>query len=99
MAKAKVFEHCEINETWRAHAVTIWIRPAVTDEIKSELAFGRFNSSVRFAHRWPERADLHLRSHDWPRLNLRECLLENLDALAHLERAHHQPIISVTMIA
>src|SRR6266566_2218542 len=99
MAKAKVFEHCEINETWRAHAVAIRIRAAVTDEVKSKLAFGCFNSSVRFAYRWPERADLYLGIHDRPRLNLRQRLFQNLDALAHLQRAHHQSIISITMFA
>src|SRR6266700_2780846 len=99
MAKAKVFEHCEITETWRAHAVTIWIRAAVTDGVKSELAFRRFNSSVRFAHRWPERADLHLRIHNRSWLNLRQRLFQDLDALPHLQRAHHQSIIRIAMFA
>src|SRR6202030_4315436 len=99
VAETEVFENRQIDETRRTHPITVWIRSAVADEIKAELALGRFNSAVRFAYRRSERPDLHLGIHDWPRLNLGECLFQKLDTLAHLQRAHHQTIISVTMFA
>src|ERR1700693_6544237 len=58
-----------------------------------------FNSAVTFANRWTKCAQFHFRVHDWPRGNLRQRLFENLDALAHLERAHHQPVVSIAVIS
>src|SRR5215471_12587458 len=84
VAEAQVLEHSEINETRRAHAVTIWVWRAVADQIKSELAFGGFNASISFTDRWTKRAEFDFGIHNWPRLNLGECLLENLNALPHL---------------
>src|SRR6266853_1294690 len=75
VTQAQIFENGEINEARRTHSVAIRIRSAVTDEIESELAFGRFNAAVRFARRRTKCAELRLWIHDRPRLNLRECLL------------------------
>ena len=99
VAEAKILEDREINKARWPHSIPIRIRAAVTDEIESELAFGRFNAAVRFAHRRTKCAKLHLWIHDRPRLNLRECLLQDGQALVHFEHTQHQAIVSITMLA
>ena len=99
MAETHVFENREINKTRRTHAVAIRIRAAIADQVKSELAFGRFNAAVRFAYRRAKRADLHFRIKDRTGLNLSERLFQNFDAFTHFERAHHQAIVGVAMFA
>src|ERR1035438_9081682 len=49
VAEAHVFEHRQIDEARRAHAVAIRIRRAVADQIKSELAFRAFDAAINFA--------------------------------------------------
>src|SRR5437588_8683549 len=99
MTETEIFKNSEVDETRRAHAIAIRIWSAVANQIKSELAFWSFDPAIGFANWRPKRADLHFWVHDWSRLNLCERLLQNLDALMHLESAHHQAIVSVAMIA
>src|SRR5262249_40644968 len=99
VAQTHVFEDSQVDKTWRAYPITIRIRSAVADQIKSELAFRRFDAAVCFANWRPERPGLHFRIQDRPGLNLGERLFQNFDALAHLQRAHHQSIICVTVLA
>src|SRR6266487_1829361 len=99
VAKAKIFKHSEINETRRTDPIAIRVRTAVADQIKSELAFRSFDASVGFAGRRTKCAELDFWVNNGSRLNLCERLLENLDALVHLERPHHQAIISVAMVS
>src|SRR5947207_842822 len=99
MAETKGFQHGEINKTRRTHPITVRIRSAITDQIKSELAFWSFDPSIGFADRRPKRAHFDFRIHDRSGGNLGERLFENLDALVHLESSHHQSIISIAMIA
>src|SRR4030095_14456811 len=70
VTEAHVFKNCEIDEARRPDAVTIGIRSAVTDQIKSELAFRRFDPSVRFAHRRTKDEALHLPVRHLPRRDL-----------------------------
>src|SRR4029077_16963294 len=81
------------------YTVPIWVRSAVTDQVETELAFGRFNAPISVANRRTKGADFHLRVDDRAGRNLFECLLQNSDALAHLQHAHHQPIVSVPVFA
>src|SRR5438552_18885327 len=99
MTKTKIFQNGQVDETRRAHAITIRIRSAIADQIKPEFTFGRFDPSVRFAHRWTKSADLYFRIHDRPGRDLFESLFQNSDALAHFENAHHQSVVGVTMFA
>src|SRR5262249_42916731 len=92
-----VFQNREIDEAWRADAVTIWIWAAVADQIKPELTFWRFNAAVDLPNRWAKSANFDLRIQHRSSLNLRKGLFQDRNALAHLQRAHHQPIVSVAM--
>src|SRR5713226_5140901 len=99
MTKTKILQNGQIDETRRAHPVTIWIRPAVTDQVETEFAFRPFDPSVSFAYRRTESADLYFRIHDRAGRDLLEGLLQDSDALAHFENAHHQSVISIAMLA
>src|ERR1022692_1247477 len=63
VAEAHVFQNRQVDETRRAHAVTIWIRRAVADDVKAQLAFRRFDAAINFAGLWAEAAQLRLRIH------------------------------------
>src|SRR6266436_224999 len=89
MAEAEVFEHGQIDETRRAHAIAVRVRSTVTDQVKTELTFGRLNAPISFANRGTKGTDFHLRVDNRAGRNLFECLLQNSDALAHFQHAHH----------
>src|SRR5947199_8770769 len=74
VAEAEVFQNRQVDETWRAHTITIRVGSAIADQIETEFSFSRFDSSVRFAHRRTKRAHLHFRIHDGTILNLLESL-------------------------
>ena len=97
VAEAKVFQHSQIDEARRADAVTIRIRAAVADQIETELAFGRFDAPVGFADRRTKARIFTFGFMIGPAGNLLERLLQDSDALAHLQRAHHQSIVGVAV--
>src|SRR4029077_11771355 len=99
MAEAEVFQHGQIDETRWAHPVAVRVRSTVTDQVETELAFGRFNAPISFANRRTKGADFHLRVDDRAGSNLFERLLQNSDALARFQHAHHESIVSVTVFA
>src|SRR5438445_13521653 len=71
----------------------------MADQIKPGFTFGRFDASVRFAHRWTEGANFHFRIHHQTGWDLFESLFQDSDALAHFEHAHHQSVISIAVLA
>src|SRR5436305_2045455 len=89
VTEAHIFENRKIDETRRTHTITIRVRSTVTDQIKTELAFGCFNAPISFADRRAKGANFHLRVDDGAGKNLLECLFQNSDALAHFQYAHH----------
>src|SRR5262249_6477329 len=97
VTEAQVLKHGEIDETRRTNAVTMRVWRAVADQIKSELTFWSFDSTVRFANWRTKCAHFYFWIHNWARCNLRERLLQDLHALAHLQRPHHQAIVCVAM--
>src|SRR5437867_1699184 len=99
VTKTKVFQHREINETRRTHPITVRIRPAVADQIKTEFAFRSFNTPVRLPDRRAKGADLHFRIHNRTSRDLPESLFQDFDALAHFEHTHHQTIVGIPMVA
>src|SRR5687767_4655467 len=46
MSEAKIFEDGEVDEAGRPDAVTIWIRTAIADQIKAELALWALDATV-----------------------------------------------------
>src|SRR4029077_11452023 len=98
VTEAQVLKHGEINEAWWADAVTIRIRAAVADQIKSELTLWSFDSTIRFANRWAKCTHFYFRIHNGAGCNLRERLLQDLHALAHLQYPHHQAIVRVAVL-
>ena len=64
VTETHVLENREVDETRRAHPIAIRIRAAVADQIKAELALGRFDSTVGFAGWRTKGADFHFRIHD-----------------------------------
>src|SRR4051812_20998955 len=99
MTEAQVLKHSEINEAWRANAIPIRIWRTIADQIKSELAFWSLNSTVRFANGRPKCAHFYFWIHNRAGRNLPERLLQNLHALAHLQRPHHQAIVRIAVLA
>src|SRR5262249_38894316 len=98
MAEAHVFENREIDETWWTNAVTIRTRSAVADKIKAELTLWSFDSTVGFANRRTKCAHFYFWIHNGAGCNLRERLLQNLHALSHLQRPHHQAVVRVAVL-
>src|SRR4029453_4033066 len=99
VAETEVFQNGQGDETRRTHPITIGICSPIADQIETKFAFGRFDSSVRFAHGRSKGADLHFRIDDWTSLNLLEVLLQNPDPLAHFEHPHHQAVVGVAVFA
>src|SRR5947207_2170752 len=99
MAEAKVFQHRQVNETRRPDPVTVRTRASITDQIKSQLALRPFDPAIRFPDRRLERAHFYLRIHDRPGRNLFHRLVKNAEALAHFERAQHQAIVAIAVVA
>src|ERR1044071_5687470 len=64
VTQAQIFENRQINETRRAHPITIRIRPTVAEEIKTKFAFRGLDTGVRFARLGAESANLRLGIHD-----------------------------------
>src|SRR6059058_3274365 len=89
MAEAEVFEHGQIDETRRTHPIAVRVRSTVTDQVETELAFGRLDAPISFANRRTKGADFHLRVDDRAGRELFECLLQNSDTLAYFQEAHH----------
>src|SRR5436190_12176874 len=99
MTETKIFENRQVDEARWPDPVTIRIRAAVTDEIKAEFSLGPFDTPIRFARRRLESADLHLRIHNGPSRDLFKGLLQDSKALPHFQRAHHQAIIGIAVVA
>src|ERR1700719_1310333 len=99
VTEAQIFQNGEIDKAWRTHTIAIRIRTAIADQIKSELALRRFNSAIVFSNWRTKSSNLHLLIRDRAGLNLPKRLLENFHAFMHLERAHHQSIVSVAVVA
>src|SRR5688572_6993483 len=99
MAEAHVFEHGQVDEAWRAHAVTIRIRAAVADQIEAEFALRSFDATVGFARLGLEAAELGFGINDWAKWNIRERLLQYLQRLVHFEDANHVTIEHIAVLA
>src|SRR5438093_7798745 len=99
LPQAHVFENREVDEAGRAHAVTVWIRSTVADEVESEFAFGRLDAAIGFARLGPKAAQPGFRIEDRSLGNFFQRLLENLQALAHFEDANHVTVVDVTVLA
>src|SRR6266699_6807066 len=95
MAQAHVFEDGQVDEAWRTYVVTIRIGRAIADEVKSELAFGRFDASVSLARLGSEPAQLGFRIDDWPRREAAQGLLQDVHRLAHFEHPDHVTVVNV----
>src|SRR5205823_1389928 len=83
--QAHVFQNCQIDEARGPHAITIRIRRAVANQIKSELPLGRFDPAVSFARFGPESPQLRFRINDRAFRYLLQGHLQNLDRFAHLQ--------------
>src|SRR6185437_13925848 len=57
-AQTHIFKHGQIDQAWRANAITIRIRRAVADQVKTEFALRRFNAPIGFARLGTETANL-----------------------------------------
>src|SRR5947199_6910389 len=77
VAEAEVFQNRQVDETWRAHTITIRVGSAIADQIETEFSFRRFYSSVLFAHRRTKVAKLHFMIHNWTILNLLVSIIQN----------------------
>ena len=99
MPHAHVFQDRQVDKARRPDAVAIRIRPAVADEIKAELAFGRFDAAVSFAGLGPKPANLRLWVDDRAGRNVAQGLFQNLQGLAHFQEPNHVPIESVSLLA
>src|SRR5256886_8290109 len=49
VAEAHVFQNGQIDQARRTHAIAIRIRPAVADDVETQLAFRRFDTAISFA--------------------------------------------------
>src|SRR6266853_6285578 len=66
LPKAQVFQHSQVDETRRAHAISVRIRPAVADQVKSQFTLWSFDATVSLARLRTEAAQLRLRVNDRP---------------------------------
>src|SRR5439155_23010423 len=79
--------------------ITIRVGGAVTDEIKAQLALGRFDAPVGLAGFGAEAAQLGLGVKDWSLGDVLQGLLQDLERLAHLQDANHVTVVDVTMLS
>src|SRR5439155_23377215 len=70
--QAQVFQHSQIDETRRAHTVTIRVGSAGADYIETEPALRRFAPSIGFSDRRPKCANPYFRIHNRTSWNLFE---------------------------
>src|ERR1039458_5376574 len=99
VAKAHVFENRQVDENRGAHAVAVRMRRAVADDVKTKFALRRFDAAIDFAGLRTEAAQFRLRIHDRSGGNVAQRLLQNFDALAHFQNAHHVAVVNVAVFA
>ena len=71
----------------------------IGDEVEAEFALRRFDAAVAVALRDFEIAQLHFRRDERPGRYVPQSLVQNLDALAHLQHADVIPVVHIADVA